>query len=332
MRPELELVQKIEQYLLGELPVNEASSFENEMNSNKELYKEVELQKQLMKGVQRSALRQDALKAFEKYSFTQKILKWGYIGTSAIVIGSLGYVFTQKGPLNRKEIRTEIAPIEISASDSIASDTTNIYQVLNGNTFVINSSRDTVVKTKDGNFIEIPKTLFFDTIAASDKDSLLIKKNAKELSQAKIYTLHFYSPNYKDSLKKWKQSVQDKNYSKALRSMLSSANPKNYLKTSSKDQRLNEKDTLSKNSKDTMYKAVFGLNMQKIDKDLSSKNPRLYKLKGKIPFINKTSKNKNTILVFDVDNKNKTTIDTAIVIEVVEKLKNKSIITKKSNK
>lgn len=325
MRQELELMQKIEQYLLGEMPREEASVFENEMTGNKVLSEEVELQKQLMKGIERSAWRQDAQQAFAKYSFMQSLLKWSFIGTSVVVIASLGYLMTQKEPTKKKEMATEYI-----ASDSTTrtKDTANIYQLLNGNTFVINSSRDTIVKTKEGNLIEIPKELFSDTLAGTRKDSLVPKKGTKEITQAKIYTLHFYTPSYKDSLKKWKQSVQDKNYSKALRSMLSSANPKNYLKTSSKDQRITEQDTISSQSKDTMYKAVFGLNMEKIDNDLNSKNSRLYKLKGKIPFINKTAKNKNTILVFDVDNKNKTSIDTAIVIEIVDKLKSKSIITK----
>lgn len=332
MRQELELMQKIEQYLQGEMPGEEATVFESEMHTNKELYEQVELQKQLMKGIQRSAWRQDAVQANGKYSFMQKLLKWGYIGTSIIAVVSLGYLFTQKDPINKKEMLTKNSPPATQMNDSIHGDTTNIYQVLNGNTFVIDSSRDTIVKTKEGNLIEIPKELFNDTIAGHTKDSLLTKKGAKDVTQAKIYTLHFYTPSYKDSLAKWKQSVQDKNYSKALRSMLSSANPKNYLKTSSKDQQITEKDTVSSHSTDTMYKAVFGLNMEKIDNDLNSKNSKLYKLKGKIPFINKTSKNKNTILVFDVDNKNKTSIDTAIVIEIVDKLKNKSIITQSKKK
>lgn len=331
MRQELELMQKIEQYLQGEMPGEEATQFESEMHTNKELYEEVELQKQLMKGIQRSAWRQEAVQAYGKYSFMQKLWKWGYIGTSVVAVVSLGYLFTQKDPINKKEMLTENIQPETIVKDSVHADTANIYQVLNGNTFVINSSRDTIVKTKEGNLIEIPKELFSDTIAGG-KDSLLNKKGAKDITQAKIYTLHFYTPSYKDSLKKWKQSVQDKNYSKALRSMLSSANPKNYLKTSSKDQRITETDTVSGHSKDTMYKAVFGLNMEKIDNDLNSKNSKLYKLKGKIPFINKTSKNKNTILVFDVDNKNKTSIDTAIVIEIVDKLKSKSIITQSKKK
>ncbi|MCD6017634.1 MAG: hypothetical protein K0S53_755 [Bacteroidetes bacterium] len=332
MRQELELMQKIEQYLLGQMPGGEASAFESEIHASKELYEQVELQKQLMKGIQRSAWRQDAVQAFEKYSFMQKLWKWGYIGTSVVAVVSLGYLYTQKESTEKKEMLSEKVQPQTIVNESMPADTANIYQLLNGNTFVINSSRDTIVKTKEGNLIEIPKELFNDTIAGNTKDSLLTKKGAKEISQAKIYTLHFYTPSYKDSLKKWKQSVQDKNYSKALRSMLSSANPKSYLKTSSKEQEISEKNTGSENPKDTMYKAVLGLNMEKIDNDLNTKNSKLYKLKGKIPFINKTSKNKNTILVFDVDNKNKTSIDTAIVIEIVDKLKNKSIITQSEKK
>jgi hypothetical protein len=332
MRQELELMQKIEQYLLGEMPGEEATVFESEIHANKELFEQVELQKQLMKGIQRTAWRQDAAKSFGKYTFLQQLWKWGYIGTSVVALVGLGYMLTRQNQNDSKKILTENSLPAAVSGDSIISDTADIYQVLNGNTFVIDSSRDTIVQTKEGNFVEIPKELFTDTIAGNPKDSLLNKKNAQNLNRAKIYTLHFYTPSYKDSLKKWKQSVQDKNYSKALRSMLSSANPKNYLKTSSKEQEISEKNHGTENPKDTMYKAVLGLNMEKIDNDLSSKNSKLYKLKGKIPFINKTSKNKNTILVFDVDNKNKTSIDTAIVIEIVDKLKNKSIITQSEKK
>ncbi|MDF2447597.1 MAG: hypothetical protein K0R26_101 [Bacteroidota bacterium] len=328
MRNELEQIQRIDQYLLGEIQGPEKVSFEMEMHSNKEFSDQVELQKQLMKGIKRTQWREDATKAYGKYQIKQSVAKLGMIGAGTITLIGLTFLLT-KGDSTTQENKqpgTVITP----ANDSIKADSLSIYDVLKGNTFVINSSRDTVVETTDGTLVEIPKTLFNDSIP-DFRDSVVYKKQT-EGSQAKIYTLHFYTPSYKDSLKKWKQSIQEKNYSKTFRSVVSSANPKNYFKTSSKKHETIPERVSSKGDSDTIYKAAIGLNMEKMDDDLRSKNSKLYKLKGKIPFVNKASRYKNTILVFDIDNRNKSSIDTAIVIEIVDKLKQKSIISKPNKK
>ena len=44
MRIELEIIQKIEQYLMGQLSPNDKANFEAEMNQNAELKQNVELQ------------------------------------------------------------------------------------------------------------------------------------------------------------------------------------------------------------------------------------------------------------------------------------------------
>ena len=331
MRQELELIQKIEQYLQGTLSGDERIVFEKEIAGNLQLQEDVELQKQLMKGMKRAVWRQDAEKAFLKYTFMQKLLKWSYIGASvALVTAGICYLLLMdSGPRNKNNTITKYTN---DSSLTVQADTENIYNILNGNTFVINASRDTVVTTTEGTLIEIPKELFTDSVASAGKDSSKIAKTDDQNAKAKIYTLHFYKPTYKDSLTKWKEAINEKKYSKALRSLVASANPKNYLKTSAKEQELSsaKRDTSYNSGGDSIYKAVVGLNIEKIKSNISSATDKhLYKLKGKIPFLNKNSKNKNTILVFDVDNKNKTSIDTAIVIEVADKLKDKAITTKK---
>lgn len=325
MRKELELIQNIERYLLGEMHKEETLLFENEIAANPALQEEVELQKQLMQGMQRCVWRQEAQNAFAKYSFTQNLLKWAYIGTSVVIVSlGIGYFLSPKHEPTKNTIVLE-SPQDIAVNENSSE---NVYQVLNGNSFTINAARDTIVKTKGGDLIEIPKELFADSLTKNDT-GLVILKNTE---QAKIYTLHFYSPNLPDSVKKWKKLMKEKNYKGTLRSLATSANLKKYFKTSAKEQVITTKDSVSTtNNNDTIYQVVCGLNMEKVTAPVNSNNRSpVYKLKGKIPFINKISKNKNTILVFDVNNKNKTSIDSAVVIEVVDQLKNKTLTTKKN--
>ena len=62
MRKELELMETIDNYIKGNLSEVDKIAFEKRINLNPELQKEVELQKQLLKGIERTALKQSAKK------------------------------------------------------------------------------------------------------------------------------------------------------------------------------------------------------------------------------------------------------------------------------
>jgi hypothetical protein len=67
MRSELLLIEKIELYLDGKLNSEETSLFEKQLSENANLQEEVELQKQIMAGVQRSLVKKEVAAAFIKY-------------------------------------------------------------------------------------------------------------------------------------------------------------------------------------------------------------------------------------------------------------------------
>ncbi|MBK6527720.1 MAG: hypothetical protein IPG07_20520 [Crocinitomicaceae bacterium] len=57
MRIELSVIEKIEQYLMGTLSENERADFESQLNQNSQLKTQVDVQSQIMEGVQRLALK-----------------------------------------------------------------------------------------------------------------------------------------------------------------------------------------------------------------------------------------------------------------------------------
>ena len=61
MRSELLLIEKIEHYLEGTLSSHEHAAFEKQIASNIELQNEVSLQKEIIRGLQRSTLKKDEI-------------------------------------------------------------------------------------------------------------------------------------------------------------------------------------------------------------------------------------------------------------------------------
>lgn len=85
MRSELLLVEKIEHYLEGTLSSSDHAAFEKQIASDIELQNEVALQKEIIKGLQRSALKKEVAVAFLKYKKIALLFKLAVIGASAIV-------------------------------------------------------------------------------------------------------------------------------------------------------------------------------------------------------------------------------------------------------
>lgn len=86
MRKELEEIQKIDQFLNGELSEEDAIEFQKEMDFNPSLKIEVEKQKLLQEGIQSMHLRASANVAFQKYK-TLKLIK--LIGLSVAIAATL---------------------------------------------------------------------------------------------------------------------------------------------------------------------------------------------------------------------------------------------------
>ena len=91
MRPELNEIQYIEEYLQGKLAGPKKLEFEKSMLDNPEFKQKVELQQQLMQGIENRALRNSIAKAYSKFKFSKK-LKWG-LGGAGILIAIVGAMF-----------------------------------------------------------------------------------------------------------------------------------------------------------------------------------------------------------------------------------------------
>lgn len=345
MRKELELIEKIESFLSGKMETAEQIAFEKQMADDSELKEEVKLQQEIMKGVQRSLWKQDATIALKKYNLANNMLKWGFTGLNVVMISLLTYYFTGNAPKsNLNKNVSENAIHEENKPETIQND--SVYESLYGNSFVIDASRDTVVETSDGTRIAIPGNIFVDENELCGGDTNHSKIKEEELVRAKIYTLHFYPPSYVDSLKKWKHEIKNKRYNDFYHSVAASLKPRNYVGSSSAHKEFSRaQGSVSENleadttqfgqKKDTIYSAVCGINVEKIKSDLNNgsrnKKSPLYRLKGRVPFIKGSSHDQNTILVFDVKNRNKdkSSIDSITVIELSDELKKSSHIIAK---
>lgn len=139
MRPELEKIQYIEQYLENKLPLDEKIAFEQSLQNDPILAQEVELQKELSKRIQRSAIK-DQLNEIHQNQFGTKAKKWwnhiwlnsliAIIGIASILI----YFTNEESPeTHAEDLNTiQIFPImdsletdslEIEFCDSIPLDT-----------------------------------------------------------------------------------------------------------------------------------------------------------------------------------------------------------------
>lgn len=162
MRKELNTIEKIERYLQGSMPADERSAFENEINTNPQLKAEVELQKQLMRGLKNIELKNVAKKSYTKYKLGKGLKKWGGIGGSVLIITTATYFAwnyfsaTQVDPLVK--ISYELPELNENGEKNWAdADKYLPYQI-----FSIDNSKDTVVETQDGIVMAVPAGCFLN--------------------------------------------------------------------------------------------------------------------------------------------------------------------------
>ena len=158
MRKELELIEKIEAYLQGRLSPAETEQFERQLADDPQLLTEVELQRQLMTGIQRASLRGSVLKAKKRYVFRRQFLKWGLggLGTAGL-IASLLYYQTSRNNVTLYEVNKLPAYNEAGERQWVDAD-----RRLPAQTYLINASRDTVIETKKGIVLAISSRSFRD--------------------------------------------------------------------------------------------------------------------------------------------------------------------------
>lgn len=190
MRKELELMETIEKYLKGNLTEQEKIAFESKIKESPDLKKEVELQKQILKGIERTGLKQSAKKGFKKYKQNKGLKNWGLTGFAVAVI-ALGSVFVYNSIIknNHKENAAYDLPELNEQGEKLWSDAD---KYLAPQMFELNADQDTVVETADGIVIAIPANSFLNANGqpAKGKIQLEVKEalNAADIMKAGLNT------------------------------------------------------------------------------------------------------------------------------------------------
>jgi hypothetical protein len=158
MRIELEIIQKIEMYLMGTLSPNDKADFESQLNRDPELQKNVDLQRSITEGIQRMALKTSAQNAYAGYKLQAFLTKLILI---AVLVAAA--TFATIAVLN-SDSEEAVAPVEYDEkaftfpeNDSLSADAN---QYLEQEFFTIKTSLDTIIETKDGIVIYIPADAF----------------------------------------------------------------------------------------------------------------------------------------------------------------------------
>lgn len=141
--------ERIDQYLLDQMNAEDKAEFEKELASNPELQKELNLQKDILKGIEVSGIKSEFSKAFKQRVMMNKAIMFGGIVILAAVICGLGYVW-----VNNSDSNSIVGKENIVGLDS-TSKTERGKQ-----TFEINNTRDTIIETKGGMVIAIEQGSF----------------------------------------------------------------------------------------------------------------------------------------------------------------------------
>lgn len=150
MRKELKLIALIEQYLRNELDEADKAAFEERLETNEELKQEVELQRDLMLGLQRLGLTTEIQQAYDKYkggSGGSNGWKFG-LGTVVVIVAALAALYLFSG--NNMAFLSEQ-----SSTDQAAPQ-------LQSQFFTINNGEVNILETEKGIVVAIDADAFVD--------------------------------------------------------------------------------------------------------------------------------------------------------------------------
>lgn len=166
MRPELELIEKIEQYLNKRLGPQETAAFETQMAADARLREAVEEQRVLLLGMARIKARQQVARAAMQYHGRIRLMRIG-IGAVAVSIVVVSVLYFAGLKFHGKATNAMAAAAyngttlpelnEAGMAEWAAADSMLPAQVFN-----IASNADTVVETAGGIVFSIPANAFVD--------------------------------------------------------------------------------------------------------------------------------------------------------------------------
>ncbi|KAI9447037.1 hypothetical protein F5148DRAFT_1292501 [Russula earlei] len=102
------LLKQIEAYLAGELPANEKRVFETQIANDPALQEEVQLQQQIMQGIERAVWKQEVQQAKQQFKRNQHFRNWGTTGFIVIVTSMVLYYTGIPGNSNKAYTNTHL--------------------------------------------------------------------------------------------------------------------------------------------------------------------------------------------------------------------------------
>lgn len=182
MRPELELIEKIAQYLSGELSPDEARAFDILMANDPLLREAVAAQQAIMQGINRAGIRQEVQRAGTRYHIGKRLSRWGIYGGTGLIIAAAGFLLFQKQlwHTDKKTIATSAynGTQLPTLNEQGTKDWATADSLIPAQVFSITTGYDTVIETKGGMVLAIPANALLtqDGKAATGAISLCIKE------------------------------------------------------------------------------------------------------------------------------------------------------------
>ena len=160
MRNELEIIEKIERYLTGQLSAEEQGAFERELAADPELQQKVALQKQLMNGMERIAIKQEIQQAGQNYALKNKLTKFGFGGAGLLLVAIAVWYFVGRGHNHPGggDSAGGLPAYNEQGGTNWASADSNIQAQI----FTIDAARDTVIETAQGIVMAIAANSMLD--------------------------------------------------------------------------------------------------------------------------------------------------------------------------
>lgn len=189
MRKELEQMATIENYISGNLSGPDKAAFEKKLASDPALQKEVQLQRELMQGIQRVGLKQLIRKGMRKYKFARRLRNWGLGGLSAVVIAGAALFLYHSA----SKTHAENAPYELpELNEQGQKNWSDADKYLPTQIFELNNDKDTVIETHGGIVFSIPARSFLaaDGKPAAGSVQLEVREalNAADIMKAGLNT------------------------------------------------------------------------------------------------------------------------------------------------
>lgn len=160
--------QLIDRYLSDRMSAADKAEFEKQIKANPQLKAEVELQREVMRGVERYGMRQSARKGLKKASVKTKVVKWGIALAITAAVAAVAWVAKDKFSREHNNIRYELNE---EGKKQWADADRNLTPQL----FEINAEKDTVIETAGGVVIAIPAGAFYDKFGAEVKGNFEIE-------------------------------------------------------------------------------------------------------------------------------------------------------------